>query len=100
MAYDENHSKEDCDSCGKRVGRENLFRLPFLYCDKNDKFHPDRSRLVGRKPGSGYRQYKVCKNCYDIEYKRTYSNPETKEKMRKRYKELYGEKDEHLYPNK
>ena len=49
------HTEDMCDKCGKKVGKNNLKPVPFLYLDKNDKFHPNL--------GNYYRQYYVCKNC-------------------------------------
>jgi len=49
------HAENMCDVCFKEVGKENLFKVPFIYLDKNDKFHEDL--------GDSYRQYYVCKEC-------------------------------------
>jgi len=62
MSYEGEHSENDCDRCGKRVGKSNLIKLPFLLLDCNDKKHPDMSYLW--YPNNyGYRQYYVCKDC-------------------------------------
>jgi hypothetical protein len=57
MSYPENHSIDDCDKCLKRVGYKNLFIVPFLYLDRNDIIHTEVIK------GTGYRQYRVCKDC-------------------------------------
>lgn len=62
---EESHSENDCDKCGKSVGKANLKAVPFLYCNVNDTKHPDVSHLVGYPAGTGYRQYYVCSQCYD-----------------------------------
>jgi hypothetical protein len=59
MSYEEQHSEDDCDKCNEKVGKINLFPLPFIYLDHNDKAHPNLGR--------GYRQYYVCKNCLEKE---------------------------------
>ena len=61
--YKSNHNDSMCDKCGKEVGKKNLIKVPFLYCNVNDKHHDDISWLVGAPVGSGYRQYYVCKSC-------------------------------------
>ena len=63
VAYDEYHTEDDCDCCLKKVGVKNLYKLPFLYMDKNDHFHPNRER--------GYRLYYVCKKCF-LKIKKSY----------------------------
>jgi len=55
MSYSKDHTKDDCDKCLARVGFENLYKVPFVYKDLNDKVHKDI--------GQGYRQYYVCKDC-------------------------------------
>ena len=57
------HNPNRCDKCDKLVGKKNLIKVPFLYCDKNDKGHDDVSHLVGLPIGEGYRQYYVCNEC-------------------------------------
>lgn len=64
--YGENHSVDDCDKCGKRVGAKNLKALPFLLLMRNDNVHPDVSYLIF-KDNAGYRQYRVCDSCYKQE---------------------------------
>lgn len=49
------HTEDHCDKCQRKIGVENLIKVPFLYLDLNDKNHPDY--------GHGYRQYYVCKEC-------------------------------------
>ena len=56
MSYDKFHTKDHCDKCNKKVGKENLRCVPFLFKDMNDKIHEDK--------GDGYRQYYVCEKCY------------------------------------
>lgn len=63
MGYDKKHTEEQCDKCLKNVGKENLRKVPFLYCDKNDRVHEDVSYLIGLPKGEGYRQYYICKDC-------------------------------------
>ena len=69
MSYDENHTLDDCDSCLKRVGIQNLKALPFWYMDKNDKVHPDMSGVSTRthRMEPGYRQYFCCDECYAVQ---------------------------------
>lgn len=57
MGYSKRHSVDDCDRCGKHIGVDKLFAVPFLYMDKNDDVHEDL--------GEGYRQYYVCKDCFE-----------------------------------
>lgn len=59
------HKESMCDKCGKDIGKHNLRPVPFLYCDVNDKNHPDVSYLAGYPTGTGYRQYYVCDDCYE-----------------------------------
>lgn len=59
MGFDDTHSDDDCDKCGKHVGSQKLVKVPFLFMDLNDDRHEDRGR--------GYRQYFVCKDCAVIE---------------------------------
>ena len=85
MSYDKKHKSSECDKCLKKVGKKNLIKLPFIYLDKNDDSHEDKSitiredyktrlinrgmeetiatRLAEEKCDTGYRQYWVCKNC-------------------------------------
>lgn len=56
MSYEINHTSAMCDKCGKVVGIQNLYKLPFIYKDMNDKSHEDL--------GEGYRQYYVCEKCF------------------------------------
>lgn len=58
MSY-EHHHEDLCDKCNKDVGKDNLFRVPFLFKDMNDKAHEDL--------GDGYRQYWICYDCLKIE---------------------------------
>jgi len=58
LSYDENHTSNDCDRCGKRVGINNLNQCPFRYMDHNDDMHADQ--------GHGYRQYYICEACSKI----------------------------------
>jgi hypothetical protein len=67
MSYDKSHTEDDCDKCGKRIGKANLLKVPFLYMDCNDKVHPDQSALLGYAKDFSYRQYYVCKLCYKDE---------------------------------
>ncbi len=55
MSYGSWHSINDCDKCGENIGKKNLFKLPFLYLDRNDQSH--------KNLGNDYRQYYVCKSC-------------------------------------
>jgi len=55
MTYLKNHTEDDCDKCCKKIGKNSLFKVPFLYLDKNDKVHLNL--------GGYYRQYFVCKEC-------------------------------------
>ena len=63
MTYDKKHTEDDCDRCKKRVGKENLLRVPFLYLDCNDRVHQDMAEVYGPRY-KNYRQYYVCKSCY------------------------------------
>ena len=65
MVYEKTHIEGECDRCLKNVGLENLYKLPFLYCDKSDEMHADVSYLAGYSIDAGYRQYYCCKKCYD-----------------------------------
>jgi hypothetical protein len=66
MSYNEdNHTEDDCDKCKKRVGKEHLLKVPFLFLDCNDKKHPDMSYLYYPE-NYGYRQYYVCKECFEL----------------------------------
>lgn len=64
------HTDDHCDRCQALVGRNKLEKAPFLYCDKNDKDHPDVSHFFGLPYGAGYRQYYLCKSCYKEELKK------------------------------
>lgn len=57
MSYSKDHKESECDKCLKDVGK--LYKVPFLYLDKNDHIHENE--------GNYYRQYWVCKDCYDRE---------------------------------
>jgi hypothetical protein len=57
MSYELNHTINDCDKCGKKVGYNNLEDVPFLYLDRNDVAHKEVME------GTGYRQYRICKEC-------------------------------------
>jgi len=52
MSYEIGHKKNICDRCEEKPEK---WKVPFIYCDKNDKSHQD----IGR----GYRQYYVCDDC-------------------------------------
>lgn len=56
MTYGKEHTEDECDKCLVNVGKANLFKVPFLYQDCNDKSHKDE--------GDKYRQYWVCKKCF------------------------------------
>lgn len=60
MAYTSDHTSDECDKCLKSIGKDRLLKLPFLYCDKNDRLHPEVKL-------GGYRQYFVCNDCYNRE---------------------------------
>jgi len=60
MSYNETHTEDDCDKCLKRVGKDNLLPVPFLYLDRNDKVHKDATSNIKTKD---YKQYYVCKEC-------------------------------------
>jgi len=62
MSY-EIHNEDQCDKCGKKVGKKNLKPVNFLYLDKNDKKHPDMSWRLGPGTEPGYRQYYICEQC-------------------------------------
>jgi len=55
VSYPKNHKESECDRCLKNVGKKNLFPVPFLYLDRNDKVHENL--------GNDYRQYYVCASC-------------------------------------
>jgi len=55
MTYESNHTEDHCDKCGKKVGKQSLRKVPFVYKDMNDKSHKDL--------GEGYRQYWICPKC-------------------------------------
>jgi hypothetical protein len=67
MSYLESHTEDDCDRCLKPVGKRKLYKLPFIYLDRNDGVHDDVSWRYGYPVGFGYRQYYACKKCYDIQ---------------------------------
>lgn len=54
MSY-EYHTEDQCDRCDRKVGKDKLIPLNFLYKDLNDVAHKDI--------GNGYRQYWVCVEC-------------------------------------
>lgn len=58
------HTEDECDKCMKKVGKANLKPVPYLFCNHNDKHHPDVSYLIGAPPGSAYRQYYLCARCF------------------------------------
>lgn len=64
MSY-EHHDENMCDRCDKKVGKNNLFNLPFIYKDMNDVAHKDLGLVHGIQY-EGYRQYYVCKDCMNI----------------------------------
>jgi len=67
MEFNKNHTEDECDRCFKKIGKENLIKLPFLHLDKNDNIHEDLSytiRAQGINCEDGYRQYFVCKKCF------------------------------------
>ena len=66
MSYDKSHKESECDRCLKDVGIDNLYPIPFLYLDRNDKVHDDLGERRG-KTYKHYRQYYVCKKCLTIE---------------------------------
>ena len=68
-SYSKEHKPSQCDKCLKDVGEQNLYKMPFLYCDKNDHVHEDVSWMLNMTEGEGYRQYYGCKKCYDIQVK-------------------------------
>lgn len=68
MKQNKNHNSDMCDKCGKEVGTKNLFKLPYVYCDKNDTEHEDVSYLIGHN-NEGYRQYFCCLSCFTKETK-------------------------------
>ena len=55
MSYAKEHTGDECGKCLKKVGKNNLKPISFLYLDRNDKIHPNL--------GNDYHQYYVCKNC-------------------------------------
>jgi hypothetical protein len=55
MTYDKNHTKNDCDKCLKKVGKDNLYPVGFIYLDRNDHTHENL--------GNDYHQYYVCVEC-------------------------------------
>jgi len=61
MTYEKTHTNDHCDRCLKKVGKENLKQYPFLYKDMNDDMHKDE--------GKGYRQYYICNECFEKEFK-------------------------------
>lgn len=63
MSYTKEHTEDDCDKCLKKVGKQNLRKVPFLYLDKNDKRHKDVSHKIKGKHDTGYRQYYICEDC-------------------------------------
>lgn len=71
MPYDDKHTVDDCDKCNKRIGKDKLLKLPFLYLDKNDDVHADVSSYFHNME-SGYRQYFCCKSCYLKETKHSW----------------------------
>ena len=58
MTYTNKHTEDDCDKCLRRVGKENLQEVPFLYLDRNDKIHEDAFMYE-----KDYKQYYLCKEC-------------------------------------
>ena len=58
-SYSKNHNVDQCDKCGKEVGRKMLIQLPFIYHDYNDHIHPDV------RPPYMYHQYYVCIECWE-----------------------------------
>lgn len=63
MGYTKDHTEDDCDKCLKRVGKENLRPLKFLFKDCNDKIHNDYNPLTH----PNYKLYYVCGECYEME---------------------------------
>lgn len=56
--YMSTHTPDDCDKCQKFTGKENLFKVPFIFKNYSDEDHPD---VIGY---DGYKQYWICKSCY------------------------------------
>lgn len=63
-SYPPDHSQHSCDRCLKEVGNKNLQPLNFLYMDKNDKTHEDKSPSMGTNIEPGYRHYSTCRKCF------------------------------------
>ena len=75
MSYTRDHSEDQCDKCLKKVSKNNLKPVPFLYLDRNDKVHPNL--------GNDYHRYYVCKGCYKKEVKRVSHMIKNKRKIKK-----------------
>ena len=75
-SYQPNHTEDECDRCLAAVGKDSLRPLPFVFLDKNDTVHADKSPEM-RDSGmwlavdDGYRQYYVCPACLDEQNKIT-----------------------------
>ena len=73
MSYAKEHNNDECDRCLNNVGKNNLFKTPFFYMDKNDDTHEDMSPYLrirtGKQYDDGYRQYYVCQKCYESQMK-------------------------------
>lgn len=68
MSYSPNHTEGECDKCLKDVGKKNLKQVRFLYCDHNDKVHPDEIGWDGSiRKEAHYKQYYVCEDCFKVE---------------------------------
>lgn len=81
MTY-EYHSDDQCDRCDKKVGRDSLKPLLFLFKDMNDVAHKDE--------GDGYRHYRVCGKCWRMEERISKRKNEEKYKLDvlKKFKEV------------
>ena len=66
------HNDDCCDRCNGIFGKENLIKLPFLFCDKNDTEHEDLSFLLGLSD-EGYRQYYCCPKCLETQTNKFYN---------------------------
>ena len=81
--YSPNHTEDECDKCLANVGKQNLIKVPFLLCMKNDKcphHYVDTSKKYETYMINGkwkafqldafpYKQYRVCRICNEVENK-------------------------------